>query len=180
VHFIDASTIYIVGNSGGVYKTTNGGSNWSLVGGESPFFSNNLNGVHFTDALTGYIVGNSGGVYKTTNGGAYWSLVGGESPFFSNNLNGVHFINSVTDVIEFSEENILSIYPNPAQGVINVKSDNQHIDEGYTISDYTGRVVSTGKINSQITIIELKDLSGGIYVFSYGENVKRTIRLIKQ
>ena len=171
---------YIVGNSGAVYKTTNGGTNWSNIGGDSPFFSNILNDVHFVDASTGYIVGNSGAVYKTTNGGTNWSNIGGDSPFFSNILNGIHFIGTTNSVNEFSQDNLFSVYPNPTQSVINVKADNKIIGEVYSMYDNTGRVVLTGKLNSESTTIELGSLSGGIYMISVGGNMNQTFKVIKE
>ena len=44
----------------------------------------------------------------------------------------------------------------------------------------TGRVVLTGKLNSENTTIELDNLSGGIYLFSVGENMKQTFKVIKE
>ena len=171
---------YIVGNSGAVYKTTNGGGTWSNIGGDYPFGSNTLNGVHFVDASTGYIVGNSGAVYKTTNGGGTWSNIGGDYPFGSNTLNDIYFISTTNSVNEFSQDNLFSVYPNPSQSVINVKADNKIIGEVYFIYDNTGRVVLTGKLNSENTTIELGNLSGGIYMFSVGENMKQSFKVIKE
>ena len=40
--------------------------------------------------------------------------------------------------------------------------------------------VLTGKLNSQNTTIELGNLSGGIYMFSVGENLKQSFKVIKE
>ena len=50
----------------------------------------------------------------------------------------------------------------------------------YTVYDNTGRVVLSGKINSQNTIIDLGNLSDGIYFFSMEENMKQTFKVIKE
>ncbi len=81
---------------------------------------------------------------------------------------------------EFKQDNLFSVFPNPAQSVINVKADSKLIGDVYSIYDNTGRVVLTGKLNSQNTIIELGNLSGGIYMFSVGENMKQTFKVIKE
>jgi len=83
-------------------------------------------------------------------------------------------------VNEFTQDNLFSVYPNQAQSVINVKADSKLIGVVYTIFDNTGRVVLTGKLNSQITTIELGNLKGGIYMFSVGENMKKSFRIIKE
>ena len=134
-----------------------------------------------TSAQTvGYIVGNSGAVYKTTNGGTNWSNIGGDSPFFSNILNGIHFIGTTNSVNEFSQDNLFSVYPNPTQSVINVKADIKLIGKVYSVYDNTGKVVLTGKLNSENTTIELSNLSIGIYMFRVGENMKQTFKVIKE
>ena len=85
-----------------------------------------------------------------------------------------------TGINEFSEDNLFTVFPNPAQSAINIKADNKLIGEIYTIYDNTGKVILTGKLNSQNTIIELGALSGGIYMFSVGENMKQTFKVIKE
>ena len=85
-----------------------------------------------------------------------------------------------TGLEEFSQGALFSVYPNPAQTVINVKSDNKIIGEIYSISDNTGRIVLTGKLNSQKATIELGNLSRGIYTFSVGENMKQSFKVIKE
>jgi len=116
------------------------------------------------DAQTnGYIVGNSWTVYKTTNSGVNLSFFGGGGTTFgTNTLNDIYLTAITTSISYFSIENILSIYPNPVQSVINVKADSKLIGDVYAIYDNTGRVVLTGKINLQNTIIELGNLSAGI------------------
>ena len=46
--------------------------------------------------------------------------------------------------------------------------------------DNTGKVVLSGKINTENTNIELENLAAGIYLFSVGENVKQTFKVIKE
>ena len=63
---------------------------------------------------------------------------------------------------------------------INVKADAKLLGSIYTVYDNTGKVVLSGKINSENTVIELGNLSGGIYLFSAGENLKQTFKVIKE
>lgn len=89
VQFIDANTGYIVGISGTVRKTTNGGTNWSAIS----VVPENLYNVFFVNSSTGYICGDGGYITKTTNGGSSWST---QSPpvelyrglFFNNDQTG--------------------------------------------------------------------------------------------
>ncbi len=73
-----------------LYKTTNGGQNWSYT----YYFSGAvIGGIYFFDEDTGVAVGNNGteAIYKTTNGGTSWTPVftGSSGSVFQ----GVHFHN---------------------------------------------------------------------------------------
>jgi hypothetical protein len=81
---------------------------------------------------------------------------------------------------ESSSSKIFSVFPNPAQTIINVKADKKLLDSAYVIYDNTGKLVLTGKITSENTVIELDYLSDGIYLFSVGENLKQTFKVIKE
>ncbi len=87
---------------------------------------------------------------------------------------------NIVGINETSRDNVFSVFPNPAQSLINIKADSKLIGEIYTIYDNTGRAVLTGKLHSQNTTIELGNLSGGIYMFSVGENMKQTFKVIKE
>ncbi len=50
----------------------------------------------------------------------------------------------------------------------------------YTVYDYTGKSVLNGKIFSEHTVIELGNLSSGIYFFTIGNNFKQTFKVIKE
>jgi Concanavalin A-like lectin/glucanases superfamily/Secretion system C-terminal sorting domain len=81
---------------------------------------------------------------------------------------------------EIYQSSLFSVYPNPANSQINVKADAKLLGSIYTVYDNTGKVVLTGKIISENTTIELGNLSGGIYLFSVGENMKQTFKVIKE
>ncbi|MFM7637596.1 MAG: T9SS type A sorting domain-containing protein, partial [Crocinitomicaceae bacterium] len=81
---------------------------------------------------------------------------------------------------ENSQDALFSVFPNPAQSIINVKADNKLIGDVYTIYDNTGRVILSGKLIAENTTIELRNLSGGIYMFSVGENMKQSFKVIKE
>jgi hypothetical protein len=89
-------------------------------------------------------------------------------------------VNNNVGINETIQENLFSVFPNPAQSVINIKADSKFIGQIYSIYDNTGRVVLTGKLNSENTTIELDNLSGGIYLFSVGANMKQTFKVIKE
>jgi hypothetical protein len=50
----------------------------------------------------------------------------------------------------------------------------------YTVYDNTGKLVLTGKINTENTSFDLGNLSAGLYLFRMGENFTQTIKVIKE
>ncbi|MEN9913589.1 MAG: hypothetical protein RL528_310 [Bacteroidota bacterium] len=85
-----------------------------------------------------------------------------------------------TGLEENSYGDLFSVFPNPACSIINVNAANKLIGDVYFISDNAGRIVLTGKLNSQNTTIELGNLSGGIYMFRVGDHMKKTLKVIKE
>jgi hypothetical protein len=81
---------------------------------------------------------------------------------------------------ETINDKLFSIYPNPAQSIVNVKADAKLIGTFYTIYDNTGKVVLSGTINSENISVDLGNLAAGIYLFNVRENVKQTFKVIKE
>ena len=81
---------------------------------------------------------------------------------------------------EIGTVNNFSVYPNPANSQINVKADETLLGSIYNIYDETGKRVLTGKVISENTVIELGNLTGGIYLLSLGENFKQNFKVIKE
>lgn len=76
--------------------------------------------------------------------------------------------------------NLFTVYPNPAKSQINVKVDATLIGASYVIYDNIGKVTLSGKIDAENTVIELGSLSGGIYLFSIGDNLKQMFTVVKE
>ncbi|MBS1552507.1 MAG: hypothetical protein JST15_10630 [Bacteroidetes bacterium] len=72
VYFINSNTGFVCGDNGSVFKSVNGGVNWTSS--NTGISSVKLNSINFKDANNGTVVGNSGTVYVTTDGGASWTL----------------------------------------------------------------------------------------------------------
>jgi len=89
-------------------------------------------------------------------------------------------VNDNASIDEANQDNLFAVFPNPAQSIIAVKADKTIIGAVYSIYDNTGKVVLTGKLHSENTSIELGNLSGGIYMFSVGEKIKQTFKVIKE
>ncbi len=89
IFFIDNDEGWIVGNSGLIGHTVNGGDTWTLQTNPS---SHSLYDVFFLDTEVGWAVGINGIILSTTNGGDTWTVEGaGLTTAF---LRGVHFVST--------------------------------------------------------------------------------------
>ncbi len=92
IYFLNQQLGWIVGASGIIYKTTNGGQTWATLNTGSNCISN----VFFINAQIGWAVGSNKTIIKTTNGGQSWAiqLVGSASSCFNSveyDLKDVYF-----------------------------------------------------------------------------------------
>jgi hypothetical protein len=65
----------------------------------------------------------------------------------------------------------LKLYPNPVLSILNVKVDNNFINQSYNIVDSLGRVVLSGNLNDVETNINVEQLSKGIYYLKVSDKI---------
>ena len=65
--------------------------------------------------------------------------------------------------------NLISVYPNPTESLLNVLVGQEMIGENYEVKTISGKVIYRGMITQELTMIELDKLSSGIYFVSVGE-----------
>lgn len=75
VCFVNTTTGFVCGDAGSLYKTVNGGLNWSVS--NSGITTENLNAVSFKDENNGVAVSKGGKIFITTNGGSNWTVTAG-------------------------------------------------------------------------------------------------------
>ncbi len=68
-------------------------------------------------------------------------------------------------------------YPNPAQDVINIKSNTALSDRNYTIVDLSGKLLLIGRLDEDAAI-NVERLAAGIYFIRIGQ--QRSIKIIKE
>ena len=74
----------------------------------------------------------------------------------------------------------LELYPNPASSILNVVVDIENLNSAYSIFDNTGRVALTGKLQSEVTSIHLRDLPSGVYTISIGDEIRQTFQVNRE
>jgi len=75
INFANENTGFI-SNQLGVYKTINGGINWSMCLNAQDYIYGylSLKKIHFFDVNTGIFLSDSGKIYRTTDSGSNWSI----------------------------------------------------------------------------------------------------------
>lgn len=83
-YLLNSYTGWVVGESGSVEFTNDGGTSWTT----QLNISNAINDITFVSDSIGYIIGNNGIIYKTTNQGNSWLL---QNSGVSKDLEGIGF-----------------------------------------------------------------------------------------
>ena len=73
-----------------------------------------------------------------------------------------------------SINNLLTMYPNPTNGIINIKTSDYKNVSNVQIFNLVGVVVKTTKLQQETSSIDLSDLSSGLYIvrIASGNNIK--------
>jgi len=85
-------------------------------------------------------------------------------------------------VIGISEEVLskINVYPNPTNDKFTLNVSNDLLGKGYVITDFSGRIISGGKINSLIQTIDVQEISKGAYFLQIDKSTAKAIKIIKQ
>jgi hypothetical protein len=89
------------------------------------------------------------------------------------------FYGTFTGLKAPGSRNEINIYPNPATSQTNLKADASLIGSTFRICDQVGRVVKSGILTEEITVIDLDNLSKGIYQVRVDENKTQPYKLVK-
>ena len=107
----------------------------------------------------------------------------------SNNFNGDTIYISTLEIPEntsvgianiSSNEQNISVYPNPAGDLITIKASDNILGSPFIITDQTGRQVLTGKLNNKTTLLNISQFATGVYFFQVGEQRDQTFKVMKQ
>ena len=72
------------------------------------------------------------------------------------------------------------VYPNPVKDAIHISVGSEFIGNRYAITSISGQKVSEGKIEKEESVVNIQDLSEGIYFMKLDENIHQSFKIIKQ
>lgn len=113
---------------------------------------------------------------------ALWNKFGVHFEGLGGKLDNVTF-KKVVDVTGINERGNLvtfALYPSPSSDFINILVPNEKWNnQSYRIKDITGKTVSEGKIQSNLTNIDVADLVSGIYFFQAPDGTVQRFQINK-
>lgn len=72
------------------------------------------------------------------------------------------------------------IFPNPSINQFIIQTNPSQIGTSYLVYDHTGKLMLTGKINSENTSVDLSNFSNGMYFLKIGENLAEIFKVLKE
>jgi photosystem II stability/assembly factor-like uncharacterized protein len=170
--FINQQTGFVLGldwsasNVPTVFKTTNGGINWTSYNG--PTYGND---IYFINESTGITVGRSGEIYRSTNGGTIWNKCTSPTNY---DLKSVAFINEKTGYISgMGNIGLLKTTNSGLSWILefaNLGSEDMNM---WNISSYNGVAVFVGDYG----LIKSTRQEGGIIVKKINSNIPSSFSL---
>lgn len=133
--FPNRDTGYALKTSSGAYylhKTTDGGASYQKLTADSA----QINNLFFPDTQTGFLCGRGGKIYKITNGGIS------------------------TAVKDLTAESGIAVYPNPAKGMLSLKTDGAAV-HSLALADVSGRVARTFPNTAET--LDISGIAPGVY-----------------
>lgn len=80
--------------------------------------------------------------------------------------------------VKGANSSLFSVWPNPANAVLNVKLEKESAEASVNIIDVQGREVLTNKLSNVNNAIDITDLSGGIYIVKVTQDGKQQSKKI--
>lgn len=180
-----------------IYRTTDGGTTWSTVTFTGITAANNINDITYVPGTNILVATSSspttGGSWKSLDNGSTWTALdtgvqhlnvrcSDASTCYSGGFNtsatvgGMFKSSQNLGVADTSKAiNVLSMYPNPTKGEVNIKTDKKI--KSTTVLDLSGKVVATGSSEK----VNLSGFTKGTYLITveFADGSTKTEKIIK-
>jgi hypothetical protein len=165
---IGNQAVFTISANGGTYQ-------WQVNSGSG--FQSITNGGQYSGATTNTLTVSNTSMSNNTN--QYQCIVTSNNCSTTSNVATLTVINNV-GLSEVDSWNNIEIYPNPTSNFVTISFTNNLLGSKYQIVDNTGRIVLSGLFLDENQIIDMTQLSRGIYnLYVLGANSK-TLKLVKE
>lgn len=101
------------------------------------------------------------------------------APHASEGMKGRIIVQNSTGIAENPVNGIVSVYPNPSDGLINIKTGKRWLGSAFYITDLNGKQLKGGRFENETTSLDIRNLAPGIYLL-HPEGMKgRSVKLYK-
>jgi hypothetical protein len=97
-----------------------------------------------------------------------------------NNDAFIHKMSQSTTGLNEEQLNNYRIFPNPTKDELNIQVEASVIGSTYQLTDITGRPIKTGIITDEKSRISLQGLTSGTYLLSIGDEIRKTLKVVKE
>ena len=123
------------------------------------------------------IAGATAQSYTATQNGSYAVIV---TQSACSDTSACVTISGITGIPGIPEEQVFTIYPNPATDQITIELNSGLLGKAYTITDQSGKVVLKGTLKKSNEKISIAELAKGIYIFSVGSEIHQSFKVVKK
>jgi photosystem II stability/assembly factor-like uncharacterized protein len=149
--YIATSAILYSGNHSTIYKTIDGGSNFTIVFTDSTI---NIKKLIFTSINTAYAIADSGKVIKSTNAGLNWQLLSTNTNL---KLNSIYFINDTVGYIAGNYGLIMKTIDGGNTWNQQFTNTIENFSKIFFVNDTTGFALSGKKLYTNNINLGIKD-----------------------
>lgn len=101
------------------------------------------------------------------------------APHASQGMKGQIIVQNSTGIADNLLKEIISVYPNPSDGLMNIKTGKDWLGSAFYVTDFSGKQLIAGHLENETTILDIKNLAPGIYLL-HPEGIKgRSVKLFK-
>ncbi len=143
----------------------------TITAANNTLTSSATTGNQWYNALTGIIAGATGDTFTPSISGTYYVMQTDANGCVSNASNSINVVLTATENIGVNAAN-LTIYPNPTSGEFTIDlSSFKSFDKKITLYNILGEAIFTVKTSDKIAVLNIKNLSKGMYLLKvFDEN----------
>jgi Secretion system C-terminal sorting domain len=155
-------------------NTTTSGATYQWQTDTGNGFVNIINGGQFSGATTNELIVSS--ITALNDNQQFRCLISTPSCSLASDI----AILSVEQIVGIENaRNTLSFYPNPTSDNVQLNVDASIVGHEYRLYDFTGKLMSIGRVESKQQVISLREFPVGIYMFMLSNNEFEPFKIVK-